>query len=113
VVRLHQTRTGWLSWQRPPRWPDLSLIASRRQTRLLADSWPQVETSAPGSANRQRRCHRCPPITSSKGEELLELGLGRTLRLIPVPTPRCPAPWWRLRKSSGLLMSGKFFAAHL
>jgi len=51
--------------------------------------------------------------TIVKGEEALSLGLGRaSLRLIPVPTPRWPGPVAFLRRASGLLIAGKFFAAN-
>jgi flavin reductase (DIM6/NTAB) family NADH-FMN oxidoreductase RutF/flavodoxin len=48
-----------------------------------------------------------------KQEVSRELAGGHRLTLIPVPTPRWPGALVAFEESSGLLMSGKFFAAHL
>jgi flavorubredoxin/flavin reductase (DIM6/NTAB) family NADH-FMN oxidoreductase RutF len=54
-----------------------------------------------------------PPIDVVKQEVSRELAGGHRLTLIPVPTPRWPGALVAFEESSGLLMSGKFFAAHL
>jgi len=54
-----------------------------------------------------------PPIQVVKAEEVLPLAAGRSLRLLPVPTPRWPGGLGAFDNESGLLMSGRFFAAHL
>ncbi len=100
------------------RWPDLELIASNAGARLVTELWQQRQpTSAPPgddtSAIEAASPLPLPPIRIIKGEEVLELGHGHRLRLIPVPTPRWPGALVAFEESSGLLISGKFFAAHL
>jgi hypothetical protein len=48
-----------------------------------------------------------------KQEVSRELASGHRLTLIPVPTPRWPGGLVAFEERTGLLMSGKFFAAHL
>ena len=54
-----------------------------------------------------------PPIDVVKQEVSRELAGGHRLTLIPVPTPRWPGGLVAFEERTGLLMSGKFFAAHL
>ena len=54
-----------------------------------------------------------PPIDVIKQELSRALSHGHVLRLIPVPTPRWPGALVAFETTTGLLMSGKFFAAHL
>jgi flavorubredoxin/flavin reductase (DIM6/NTAB) family NADH-FMN oxidoreductase RutF len=54
-----------------------------------------------------------PPIDVVKQELSRALSHGHMLRLIPVPTPRWPGALVAFEATQGLLMSGKFFAAHL
>jgi flavorubredoxin/flavin reductase (DIM6/NTAB) family NADH-FMN oxidoreductase RutF len=54
-----------------------------------------------------------PPIDVVKQEVSRELAGGHHLTLIPVPTPRWPGGLVAFEERTGLLMSGKFFAAHL
>ena len=100
------------------RWPNLELIASNAGARLVEELWQQRKPgsalSNPGSATADPDPGPpLPPIRIIKGEEVLELGHGHLLRLIPVPTPRWPGALVAFEENSGLLMSGKFFAAHL
>jgi flavorubredoxin/flavin reductase (DIM6/NTAB) family NADH-FMN oxidoreductase RutF len=100
------------------RWPDLELIASNAGAKLVEELWQQRQPgsvpSNPGTADaKPDPGPPLPPIRIIKGEEVLELGQGHRLRLIPVPTPRWPGALVAFEESSGLLLSGKFFAAHL
>ena len=54
-----------------------------------------------------------PPIDVVKQEVSRKLANGYRLRLIPTPTPRGPGALVAFEESTGLLLSGKFFAAHL
>ena len=54
-----------------------------------------------------------PPIDVVKQEVSRNLANGYRLRLIPTPTPRWPGALVAFEERTGLLLSGKFFAAHL
>ncbi|MCP9928289.1 diflavin flavoprotein [Cyanobium sp. CH-040] len=97
------------------RWPRLMLVASNAGARLLEQLWSQRRPGAPGSpeAAEGGDLPPLPPIDVVKHEVSRELGGGHVLRLIPAPTPRWPGALLAFEESSGLLMSGKFFAAHL
>jgi flavorubredoxin len=99
------------------RWPALMLVASNPGARLLEDLWSQVKPSAPGSAAPESG-ETIPPlplpaIDVVKQEVSRPLAGGYRLHLIPAPTPRWPGALLAFEERSGLLMSGKFFAAHL
>jgi flavorubredoxin/flavin reductase (DIM6/NTAB) family NADH-FMN oxidoreductase RutF len=87
-----------------------------------ADSIPSGDAgSAPGAASSQATPDLAgeaalpplPPIDVVKQEVSRELAGGHRLTLIPVPTPRWPGGLMAFEERTGLLMSGKFFAAHL
>ena len=87
-----------------------------------ADSIPSGDAgSAPGAASSQASPDLAgeaalpplPPIDVVKQEVSRELAGGHRLTLIPVPTPRWPGGLVAFEERTGLLMSGKFFAAHL
>jgi flavorubredoxin/flavin reductase (DIM6/NTAB) family NADH-FMN oxidoreductase RutF len=87
-----------------------------------ADSIPSGDAgSAPGPASSQATLGLAgeaalpplPPIDVVKQEVSRELASGHRLTLIPVPTPRWPGGLVAFEERTGLLMSGKFFAAHL
>jgi flavorubredoxin/flavin reductase (DIM6/NTAB) family NADH-FMN oxidoreductase RutF len=93
-------------------WPALMLVASNAGARLLSDLWSQQK---PGAATdpAQAPLPPLPPIDVVKQEVSRELAGGHRLTLIPVPTPRWPGGLVAFEERTGLLMSGKFFAAHL
>ncbi|MFN7229759.1 MAG: flavin reductase, partial [Synechococcaceae cyanobacterium] len=78
------------------RWPALMLVASNPAARLLEDLW-----QAP-----------LPAIDIVKHEVSRPLADGFSLRLLPAPTPRWPGALIAFEERTGLLMSGKLFAAH-
>jgi flavorubredoxin/flavin reductase (DIM6/NTAB) family NADH-FMN oxidoreductase RutF len=104
-------------------WPRLMLVASNAAARLLEELWGQRRPTAPGSlpgdaaatgdAATEPPLPPLPPIDVVKQEVSRELGGGHRLLLIPVPTPRWPGALVAFEAGTGLLMSGKFFAAHL
>jgi len=112
------------------RWPALMLVASNAGTRLLQDLWTQQKPgsgaagagSPPGPVTSSATSALTgepaplpplPPIDVVKQEVSRELAGGHRLTLIPVPTPRWPGGLVAFEERTGLLMSGKFFAAHL
>jgi flavorubredoxin/flavin reductase (DIM6/NTAB) family NADH-FMN oxidoreductase RutF len=97
------------------RWPALMLVASNAGAKLLTELWSQQKPTKPGEApsSDAPAIPALPPIDVVKQEASRPLGHGHVLRLIPVPTPRWPGGLVAFEESTGLLMSGKFFAAHL
>ncbi|MEB3263490.1 MAG: diflavin flavoprotein [Synechococcus sp.] len=95
------------------RWPQLMLVASNAGTRLLEELWGQRRPAAPGAAVAEEPLPPLPSIDVVKQEVCRDLADGHRLCLIPAPTPRWPGALIALEERTGLLMSGKFFAAHL
>ena len=98
------------------RWPRLMLVASNAGAKLLEELWNQQKPSPPGAAAAAASATvipPLPPIDVVKQELSRALSHGHMLRLIPVPTPRWPGALVAFEATHGLLMSGKFFAAHL
>ena len=95
------------------RWPNLLLVSSNAGARLLEELWNLQKPVAPGSETTPEPIPPLPPIEVVKQEASIELVAGHVLRLIPTPTPRWPGALLAFEETSGLLMSGKFFAAHL
>ncbi len=97
------------------RWPALMLVASNAGAKLLAELWSQQKPAKPGEtpSSDSPPVPPLPPIDVIKQETGWPLGHGHVLRLIPVPTPRWPGGLVAFEEGTGLLMSGKFFAAHL
>jgi len=93
------------------RWPALMLVASNAGARLLEELWGQRKPAAEGAA--QEPLPPLPPIDVVKQEVSRELSCEHRLSLIPAPTPRWPGALIAFEERTGLLMSGKFFAAHL
>ena len=95
-------------------WPGLMLVASNAGARLLQDLWSQQRPSGPnGAVAEATTLPPLPPIDVVKQEGCRPLAHGFRLCLYPAPTPRWPGSLMAFEESTGLLMSGKFFAAHL
>jgi len=113
VGHVNPNRVALLQ-QLAARWPQLMLVASNAGAKLLQELWGQRKPSAPGSApSEEPPLPPLPPLEVIKQELSWALSHGHELRLIPVPTPRWPGGMAAFEETSGLLMSGKFFAAHL
>ena len=98
------------------RWPQLRLIASNPAAQLLQSLWQQRRPQAPGSTAAADDTATVPPlpaITVVRGDDTIERPDGYRLSLLAVPTPRWPDGLMAFEETTGLLMSGKFFAAHL
>jgi flavorubredoxin/flavin reductase (DIM6/NTAB) family NADH-FMN oxidoreductase RutF len=90
------------------RWPHLALVASNPGAKLVRELWEQRR---PG--DEPESLPALPAIDVVKQEACRPLADRLRLRLIPTPTPRWPGALMAFEESTGLLMSSKFFAAHL
>jgi len=106
VALLHELALGWSK---------LRLIASNPAAKLLRELWDQRKPTAPGStpAEEAEPLPPLPPITVVRGEDNIERPDGYRITLLAAPTPRWPDGLMAFEERTGLLMSGKFFAAHL
>ena len=95
------------------RWPNLLLVSSNAGAKLLEELWNLQKPVSPGSETTPEPIPALPRIDVVKQEASRNLVDGHVLRLIPTPTPRWPGALMAFEETSGLLMSGKFFAAHL
>ncbi len=109
------------------RWPQLMLVASNTGAKLLEELWqqrkpvPPTQNSSPAKGAElasdgspvEAPIPALPPIDVVKQEVSRKLANGYQLRLIPTPTPRWPGALVAFEERTGLLLSGKFFAAHL
>jgi len=102
-------------------WPELMLVASNTGAKLLGELWSQVKPNPPGTpgadgtaaSNDPPAVPPLPKLDVVKQEVSRPLANGYELTLLPTPTPRWPGGLIAFEESTGLLMSGKFFAAHL
>jgi len=94
------------------RWPNLSVVASNAGAKLVRELWEQRRPAAPGTAE-PAPLPPLPPIDVVKQEVSRSLAGPLRLRLIPAPTPRWPGALMAFEEHTGLLMSSKFFSAHL
>ncbi len=103
VALLKQLATGW---------PATVLVASNPGAQVLAELWEQQR---PGQASEATPADPVPlpTIEVVKQETSRTLADGHVLTLLPTPTPRWPGGLIAFEATTGLLMSGKFFAAHL
>ncbi|MEB3307583.1 MAG: diflavin flavoprotein [Cyanobacteriota bacterium] len=90
------------------RWPDLALVASNPGAKLLRELWEQRRPGAEPEARPP-----LPAIDVVKQEVARPLAGLLRLRLIPTPSPRWPGALMAFEESTGLLISSKFFSAHL
>ena len=93
----------------------IELIASNAGAKLLKELWNQRKPAPPGQdgIDEQPSLPALPPLRVVRQEMSLAMSHGRFLELLPTPTPRWPGGLMAFETSLGLLMSGKFFSAHL
>jgi len=94
------------------RWDKLRLIASNPGAMLLQDLWAQRKPTPAGEPEGPA-LPPLPPLTVVRGEDSIERPDGYTINLLSAPTPRWPGALMAFEETTGLLMSGKFFSAHL
>ena len=88
--------------------PELELVSSNAGAKLLQELWSRQK---PGSDEPAPPA--MPKLTVVRQEQSLPLPNGDEMQVLPVPTPRWPGGLVAFLPSNGLLMSGRFFAAHL
>ena len=91
----------------------LELVVSNAGAKLIDELWNQRKPVPPGEKSEQPPLPPRPPLRVIRQEEILHLSQGRSLLLLPAPTPRWPGGLLAFEETLGLLMSGKFFSAHL
>ena len=94
------------------RWDKLRLVASNPGAKLLQDLWAQRKPTPAGEPEGPA-LPPLPPLTVVRGEDSIERPDGYTINLLSAPTPRWPGALMAFEETTGLLMSGKFFSAHL
>ena len=94
------------------RWPRLVMMASNAGAKLVRELWNQQKPAQAG-VPEPPPIPPLPPIDVVKQETSWALANGLHLRLIPAPTPRWPGALMAFEETTGLLMSSKFFSAHL
>jgi len=92
---------------------DLELIVSNPGAKLIEELWSQRKPAPPGETSEQPPLPDLPPLRVIRQEQTLPLSHQRSLMLLPAPTPRWPGGLLAFEESLGLLMSDKFFSAHL
>ncbi|MCP9775440.1 diflavin flavoprotein [Cyanobium sp. WAJ14-Wanaka] len=94
-------------------WPELMLVASNTGAKLIGELWDQLKPAPAGGDQAEMAIPLLPKIDIVKQEVSRTLADGHRLTLLPTPTPRWPGGLIAFEEATGLLMSGKFFAAHL
>ena len=88
--------------------PQLELVVSNAGAKLLDELWSRQKPGSDAPPPPPQ-----PPRTVIKQDTNLALPDGRELEVLAVPTPRWPGGLVAFLPDNGLLMSGRFFAAHL
>ena len=91
----------------------LELIASNAGAKVLNELWSLRKPAPPGEQSEEPPLPELPAVRVIRHELTIELSHGRTLMLLPAPTPRWPGGLLAFEEQLGLLMSDKFFSAHL
>ena len=91
----------------------LELIASNAGAKVLKELWTLRKPTPPGESSEAPPLPDLPPIRTIRHEQGTPLSHGRTLMLLPAPTPRWPGGLLAFEERLGLLMSDKFFSAHV
>ena len=88
---------------------DITLVCSNPGAKLLKELWSQQKPS-------ERKSKLLPPLPklhSIKDTETIQFSNGYELELLPTPTARWPGGLMAFEKKLRILMSDKFFGAHL
>jgi flavorubredoxin/flavin reductase (DIM6/NTAB) family NADH-FMN oxidoreductase RutF len=94
-------------------YPALELITSNAGAKLLEELWTQRKPSPPGEEQQPPPLPDLPPLRVIRHEQTLVMAQGRSLQLIATPTPRWPGGLLAFEQTLGLLISDKFFSAHV
>ncbi|WP_320675792.1 diflavin flavoprotein [Prochlorococcus sp. MIT 1300] len=94
--------------------PEVELFSSNPGAKLLKELWNQQKPNAfKNNSKGQQDIPSLPKIQIVRQEKEISTSSGHTICLIAAPTPRWPGGLIAFEKKLGLLMSDKFFAAHL
>ena len=91
----------------------LELVVSNAGAKLVEELWSQRKPTPPGEESAQPPLPPRPALRVIRQEQVIPLSHQRSLMLLPAPTPRWPGGLLAFEETLGLLMSGKFFSAHL
>ena len=92
-------------------YPGQGLIASNPGAMLLEGLWNQRKLSPQRVKEvRAQPLPNFPPLKLIRQEAIQALSHGRSLLLVPAPTPRWPGGLLASEETLGLLISGKFFS---
>jgi len=91
----------------------LELVVSNAGAKLINELWSQRKPAPPGEESDPTPLPSLPPMRVIRQEQSLPLSHQRSLLLLPAPTPRWPGGLLAFEETLGLLMSDKFFSAHL
>ncbi len=93
---------------------NLTFIASNPGGKLIEDLWHQKKPVKPEEENQNDiNLPSCPEIQLIKQETTISIFNEFELQLIPAPTARWPGGLITFERKLGLLMSDKFFGAHI
>ncbi len=93
---------------------NMKLVCSGPGSKLLQEIWhQQIPSKIESKTNQNHSVPNIPEIQIIKKQERILISNGYQLRLIPAPTARWPGGLLAFEENLGLLMSDKYFAAHL
>ncbi|WP_320663530.1 diflavin flavoprotein [Prochlorococcus sp. MIT 1223] len=111
IGHINPNRVGLLK-EITHQYSNVTLILSSPGTKLLKELWFQKHPSNEKN-NDTESIMPLPKIQTIVNEEILRINNNYELELIPTPTARWPGGLMVLEKNLGLLMSDKFFGAHI
>ncbi len=92
----------------------IQFICSTPGAKLLKELWNQQKpSSSEKNQNSQSKTLPLPEIQLIQKQQRVSICNGKNLLLIPAPTARWPGGLLAFQENLGLLLSDKFFAAHL
>ncbi len=95
-------------------YPNTKVICSSPGAKLISDIWRQKKpTDQKKEQHGASDTIQLPELQIIRSEHVLELSNEYRLRLIPAATARWPGGLWAFEETLGILMSDKFFGAHL
>tara|TARA_Y100001968_G_scaffold130519_1_gene119125 strand:+ start:1122 stop:2909 length:1788 start_codon:yes stop_codon:yes gene_type:complete len=89
-------------------YPEITLICSAPGAKLIQGLWFQQKQT-----DIKKTTIQLPKLRLIKEEECIHINDEYTLHLIPTPTARWPGGLMAFESNLGILMSGKFFGAHI
>jgi len=95
-------------------YPNIKLLCSTPGAKILTQIWNQEKSSSLNNLESIKSSNaRLPELQIIQQKETININDQYVIELIPAPTARWPGGLLAFEVSSGLLMSDKFFGAHL